>query len=150
MGRAADDDGNHDAVAVALGPWVLMGAVAWWAWRPAPCDNFAMTPYRPDNLLGASSPAANPTRPPRDELHDEEQQRRSAERDEDHAGVTSERYPPALGVKDHAADEGANNTDDDVRHHARAATADQLGSEPAGDQADEKPDDYGFQRHDRD
>jgi hypothetical protein len=99
--------------------------------------------------LVRSLPAANPTRPPRDELHDEEQKRRSAECDEDQPSVTSERYTPTLGVKDHAADEGAYNTDDDVRHHARAATADQLGSEPAGDQSDEKPDDYDFQRHNR-
>jgi ACS family hexuronate transporter-like MFS transporter len=34
IGRAADYYGSYDAVAVALGAWVLPGAVAWWAWRP--------------------------------------------------------------------------------------------------------------------
>src|SRR5678816_808927 len=53
-----------------------------------------------------------------------------------------------LGAKDHAADEGAHDTDDDIGHHARAATADQLRGEPAGDQTDETPNDYDFQRHD--
>jgi len=35
-----------------------------------------------------------------------------------------------------------HDSDDDVGYRSRATTADQLGSEPAGDESDQEPDDY--------
>ena len=35
IGRALDRYGTYDVVALALGAWVVPGAVIWWTWRPA-------------------------------------------------------------------------------------------------------------------
>jgi hypothetical protein len=35
LGRAVDHFSDYDVVALALGAWVIPGALIWWWWRPA-------------------------------------------------------------------------------------------------------------------
>jgi len=89
--------------------------------RASMLDKRSPRPF-PQPISAESSPAGDV----HDHLHDEEQERRPAECDEDEASVASERRMPSLRAKDHASDEGPNDTDDDVGQHARATAADHL------------------------
>src|SRR5215210_2544051 len=70
-------------------------------------------------------------------MQDDKQYHRTDERREDHAREPAERRAHAQLAKNPTADEGADDTDDDVTYESY--TADDQRREYAGDQADDEP-----------